>query len=162
MVLNPSRSQRLVSTNDYATRISCPCFDCLPKVWVRRVLYWCSSTVVVQFDIQAFSGSWHRNPYAFFGIPHNPVNSLFFMPHQVFQTFACTNMEEIGKRYLKADLRIDCDTPEHRAYEIYARIMFFICELCFLGAFCLALQKYNSKTFSNRLASYNCSFLRLY
>lgn len=47
---------------------------------------------------------------------------------QVFQTFACEELTEIGKSYLRADLRIDCRTPQHMAYKVYAGIMICVCE----------------------------------
>lgn len=81
----------------------------------------------------------------FFRIPCNLFDLILVAHRQVFQTFACIKLEEIGKRYLKADLRIDCDTPEHKAYEVYASIMIFVCELYFLGAFCSALHQKDKK-----------------
>lgn len=47
---------------------------------------------------------------------------------QVFQTFACEDFPEIGRRYLRADFRIECDTTKHEAYKVYAAIMICICE----------------------------------
>lgn len=54
-------------------------------------------------------------------------------PPQVFQTFACEHLDEVNKSYLRADLRIECNTPEHKVYQIYAWIMICICELLSLG-----------------------------
>ena len=51
-------------------------------------------------------------------------------PLQVFQTFACDDYPEIGTRYLRADGRIECDTPKHTGYMVYAGIMIALCELC--------------------------------
>ncbi|CAN0551355.1 unnamed protein product, partial [Laminaria digitata] len=48
------------------------------------------------------------------------------MSPQVFQTFACEDFPEIGKSYLRADGRIECDTPEHKKYRIYAAVMIFL------------------------------------
>lgn len=48
---------------------------------------------------------------------------------QVFQTFACEDLTEINKSYLRADLRIECYTPQHMAYRVYAGVMIIICEL---------------------------------
>lgn len=48
---------------------------------------------------------------------------------QVFQAFACENLTEINKSYLRADLRIECDTPQHMGYKVYAAVMIIICEL---------------------------------
>lgn len=47
---------------------------------------------------------------------------------QVVQTFACENYPEIGKRYLRADLGVECDTATHEAFKVYAAIMICICE----------------------------------
>lgn len=47
---------------------------------------------------------------------------------QVFLTFACQDLPEVGKRYLRADFRIECDTATHRAYQIYAAFMIVLCE----------------------------------
>lgn len=47
---------------------------------------------------------------------------------QVFQTFSCYDFPEIGKNYLRADFRIECNTVEHRAYMVYAGVMVVICE----------------------------------
>lgn len=48
---------------------------------------------------------------------------------QIFQTFACEDLIEIGKSYLRADLRIECETSQHTAYKVYAAVMIVICEL---------------------------------
>lgn len=53
---------------------------------------------------------------------------------QVFQTFACESLPEVGKSYLRADFRIECGTPRHKAYKIYAGVMILLCEL-FCGGF---------------------------
>lgn len=47
---------------------------------------------------------------------------------QVFQTFACEALPEIGKSYLRADCRIECYTAKHHAYEVYAGFMIALCE----------------------------------
>lgn len=47
---------------------------------------------------------------------------------QVFQTFACERLPEIGKSYLRADFRIECGTPLHNKYKTYAAIMICLCE----------------------------------
>lgn len=47
---------------------------------------------------------------------------------QVFQTFSCEDLEEIDKSYLRADFRIECYTPTHRAFEAYASVMIILCE----------------------------------
>ena len=42
----------------------------------------------------------------------------------VFQMFACDNLDD-GK-YLRADYTITCDSPKHRALQIYASLMIFL------------------------------------
>ena len=46
----------------------------------------------------------------------------------MIQAFACENYPEIGKRYLRADFSIECDTPTHEAFKIYAGVMICVCE----------------------------------
>ena len=46
----------------------------------------------------------------------------------MFQAFACEEFPEIGKSYLRADFRIECDTTTHTAFMIYAAVMIGICE----------------------------------
>ena len=48
----------------------------------------------------------------------------------MFQTFACDDYPEIDKRYLRADGRIECDTPTHTGYMVYAGFMIALCEFC--------------------------------
>ena len=66
-------------------------------------------------------------------VKHLPLNfnmsaaARFVFP-QVFQTFACDDYHEIKKRYLRADGRIDCDTPKHTAFMLYAAVMICLCE----------------------------------
>ncbi|CAM9855884.1 unnamed protein product, partial [Ascophyllum nodosum] len=43
----------------------------------------------------------------------------------VFQTFACDKLDT-GKRYLRADYTIDCDSDKHRALQIYAGLMIIL------------------------------------
>lgn len=40
----------------------------------------------------------------------------------VFQTFSCDSLDD-GKTYLRADYEIDCDSPEHGFFKIYAGVM---------------------------------------
>lgn len=42
------------------------------------------------------------------------------------QTFMCDSLEDLEKRFLRADYRIDCDSREHRAYQIYAAFMILV------------------------------------
>ena len=43
----------------------------------------------------------------------------------VFQTFACEDLDD-GKRYFRADFTIECDSPKHRAFQVYAGLMIMI------------------------------------
>ena len=43
----------------------------------------------------------------------------------VFQMFACDDLDD-GKRYLRADYTIDCDSSRHRAFQIYAGVMILL------------------------------------
>ena len=43
----------------------------------------------------------------------------------VFQMFACDPLDD-GKRYLRADYSIECDSPKHRALQIYAGLMILL------------------------------------
>lgn len=43
----------------------------------------------------------------------------------VFQAFACDDLDN-GKRYLRADYKIDCNSPKHRAFQIYAGLMLLL------------------------------------
>ena len=43
----------------------------------------------------------------------------------VFQTFTCEGLDD-GKRYLRADYTIECDSPKHRAFQIYASLMMLV------------------------------------
>ena len=43
----------------------------------------------------------------------------------VFQTFACENLAD-GKEYLRADYRIECDSPKHQAFKLFAGIMIVV------------------------------------
>lgn len=40
----------------------------------------------------------------------------------VFQAFACEGLDD-GKNYLRADYRIECDSPRHRGFQVYAGVM---------------------------------------
>ena len=43
----------------------------------------------------------------------------------LFQMFACDGLDD-GKRYLRADYTIDCDSQKHRAFQIYASLMMLV------------------------------------
>ena len=40
----------------------------------------------------------------------------------LFKMFACENLDD-GAIYLRADYRIQCDSPKHRAFQVYAGLM---------------------------------------
>ena len=46
----------------------------------------------------------------------------------MFQTFVCDEFPDVGKGFLTADPRIECPTPTHTAYKLYAAVMLFLCE----------------------------------
>lgn len=64
----------------------------------------------------------------FVSLPQRTLHYTSYTFCQVFQTFACEEVQEIGKSYLRADFRIQCDTPRHAAYKIYAAVMILLCE----------------------------------
>ena len=43
----------------------------------------------------------------------------------IFQMFACEVLDD-GKNYLRADYRIECDSPKHKTLQIYAGVMFLL------------------------------------
>lgn len=47
---------------------------------------------------------------------YSPVSSV------LFQTFACEDLDD-GKRYLRVDYRLECDSPKHEALKVYAGFM---------------------------------------
>lgn len=47
---------------------------------------------------------------------------------QIFQTFNCQKLREVEASYLRADFSLECYTPEHQAYMVYAGFFIFICE----------------------------------
>ncbi|CAM9462085.1 unnamed protein product, partial [Ectocarpus sp. 12 AP-2014] len=63
----------------------------------------------------------------------------------VFQAFACEDFPEIGKSFLRADFRIECDTPMHDNYKIYAAVMISIYPLGIPAAFCYFLTRQMSR-----------------
>ena len=62
----------------------------------------------------------------------------------LFQMFACDDLED-GKRYLRADYRVECDSSQHIAFQVYAGVMIL---LYTVGIPTL----YTSLLFSNRWA----------
>ncbi|CAM9245467.1 unnamed protein product, partial [Sphacelaria rigidula] len=63
----------------------------------------------------------------------------------VFQTFACQPLPEIDKAFLLADLRIECDTPEHRFYKAYSAVMIILYPLGIPVAFLHFLTRQGSR-----------------
>ncbi|CAN0485487.1 unnamed protein product, partial [Ectocarpus sp. 12 AP-2014] len=63
----------------------------------------------------------------------------------VFQAFACEDFPEIGKSFLRADFRIECDTPKHDNYKIYAAVMICIYPLGIPAAFWYFLRRQRSR-----------------
>lgn len=60
----------------------------------------------------------------------------------VFQAFACESLDD-GKRYLRADYTIECDSAKHKAFQIYAGLMILVYPLGIPVCYALLL-------FSNR------------
>lgn len=42
------------------------------------------------------------------------------------QAFACENLEEVGKTYLRADYSLMCHTADHNWYKVYSAIMILV------------------------------------
>ena len=47
---------------------------------------------------------------------YSSVSSVLFM------SYACEDLED-GKNYLRADYRIECDSPKHKGFQVYAAFM---------------------------------------
>ena len=43
----------------------------------------------------------------------------------LFQMFACEGLDD-GKHYLRADYTIECDSPKHKAFQVYASLMMLV------------------------------------
>lgn len=43
----------------------------------------------------------------------------------VFSAFSCERLDD-GRLYLRADYRIECDSPRHRSFQAYAAVMIFL------------------------------------
>lgn len=63
----------------------------------------------------------------------HPVSELLFfrfrfsfLAENKSQTFACDDLEEVDRSYLRADYRISCNSRRHKAYEIYAGFMILV------------------------------------
>lgn len=54
------------------------------------------------------------------------LSGLSLLRGNAMQTFACDNLEEIEKWYLRADYRISCDADRHKAFQIYAGVMILV------------------------------------
>ncbi|CAM9574874.1 unnamed protein product, partial [Ectocarpus sp. 12 AP-2014] len=63
----------------------------------------------------------------------------------VFQTFACEDLPEIGKSYLRADFRIECETQRHTLYKAYAGVMICIYPLGIPAVFLYFLLRQRSR-----------------
>ena len=72
------------------------------------------------------------------------VTFLFYssVSSVVFQAFACESLDD-GKRYLRADYTIDCDSTRHRAFQIYAGLMILVYPLGI--PVCYALLLFSSR-----------------
>ncbi|CAM9092872.1 unnamed protein product [Scytosiphon promiscuus] len=44
----------------------------------------------------------------------------------IFQAFTCDHLEDVDKRYLRADYAIDCDSDRHKAFQVYAGVMILV------------------------------------
>ena len=60
----------------------------------------------------------------------------------VFQMFACDDLDD-DKLYLRADYRLECDSPKHRALQVYAGLMILLYPVGIPGLYAFLL-------FSNR------------
>ncbi|CAM9648873.1 unnamed protein product [Ectocarpus sp. 12 AP-2014] len=63
----------------------------------------------------------------------------------VFQAFSCEDLPEIGKSYLRADFRIECDTQRHTLYKAYAGVMVCIYPLGIPAVFLYFLVRQRSR-----------------
>ena len=72
----------------------------------------------------------------------------------IFRTFACDSRDE-GRVYLRSDCRIECDSPKHIAFQIYAGFMFAVYPLGIPVFFAILLFR-NRKDLENAaLRTYN-------
>ncbi|KAG5178512.1 hypothetical protein JKP88DRAFT_261305 [Tribonema minus] len=85
---------------------------------------------------------------------------------KVFQTFSCDNLEYINKSYLRADYSIECYTPKHTAFRIYAAAMICVYPLGIPAFFAYILRRFMRKVQLQRQHSSgqqqlgtSCSFL---
>ena len=70
---------------------------------------------------------------ALYSIRHKHVSTLLLLTFLVyssvssilFQMFACDKLED-GRKYLRADYRVECDSSKHIAVQIYAGFMIFL------------------------------------
>ncbi|CAN0058299.1 unnamed protein product [Scytosiphon promiscuus] len=61
--------------------------------------------------------------------------------NHLWQLFA----RHTGKSYLRADFRVECYTPKHEAYQVYAAVMICIYPLGIPAAFCYFLMRQRSR-----------------
>ena len=38
----------------------------------------------------------------------------------------CDDLEDVGKSYLRADYAIDCDSSQHKIFQVYAGVMILV------------------------------------
>ena len=70
---------------------------------------------------------------ALYSIRHKHMSTLLLLTFLVyssvssilFQMFACDKLED-GRKYLRADYRVECDSSKHIAVQIYAGFMIFL------------------------------------
>ena len=82
----------------------------------------------------AVAANGSRGKYeALLSIRHKHVSMVLLLTFLVyssvssilFQMFACDDLDD-GKRYLRADYRVECDSSEHGAFQIYAGFMILL------------------------------------
>lgn len=56
----------------------------------------------------------------------HPIQSHGIPFHHRGQTFTCDELEDVDKRYLRADYAIECDSDKHKVYQIYAGAMILV------------------------------------
>lgn len=72
------------------------------------------------------------------------VTFLVYAPvsSTLFQMFACEHLED-GRYYLRADYRIECDSPEHVGLGIYAGLMMLLYTLGIPGLYAYLLRRFS-------------------
>ena len=72
----------------------------------------------------------------------------------VFRAFACESLDD-GKKYLRSDYRIECDSPKHRAFQIYAGFMIAVYPLGIPMLFAILLFRSRRVLTNAYLRTYN-------